>query len=175
MGAEELSASLWRERRQLELLLFRLETQLLYLNAGNLQPLDFTATDLESVLETLRFETLARNVEASAVAAEWGAPGQPALPDLAAAAPAGIWGDLLQEHQNQMSILVQELNSARDANLGALHSALEGLARDADAAGMSPEPADELALLAGHAAAGRALKVVQECAQPLVEEFLGLA
>jgi hypothetical protein len=175
LGAEELSASLWRERRQLELLLFRLETQLLYLNAGNLQPLDFTATDLETVLETLRFETLARTVEASAVAAEWGAPAQPTLPGLAAVAPAGIWGDLLQEHQHRMTNLVQEIDSAREANLGALHSALEGLARDADAAGMSPEPADELALLAGHAAAERALKVVQECAQPLVEEFLGLA
>jgi hypothetical protein len=175
LSAEELSASLWRERRQLELLLFRLETQLLYLNAGNSQPLDFTATDLEDVLETLRFETLARNVEASAVAVEWGTPAQATLPALAAAAPAGIWGDLLQEHQRQMSILVQQIDSAREANLGALYSALEGFTLDADAGGMWPEPADELALLARHATAERALTVVEDCALPLVEEFLGLA
>ncbi len=175
MGADELSASLWRERRQLKLLLFRLETQLLYLNADKSQWLTFTSADLEAVLESLRFETLARHVEASAVAAEWGAPAQATLPVLATAAPAGIWGDLLQEHQREMSVLVRQVNSAREANLGALHSALEGSARDADAAGMSAEPADELALLARHATADRALKVVQECAQPLVEEFLGLA
>jgi hypothetical protein len=71
-----------------------------------------------------------------------------------------------------MMALVRQIDSAREANLGALQSALEGLARDADAAGMSPEPADELALLAWHATADRALKVVQECAQPRLEEFL---
>lgn len=175
MGADELSASLWRERRQLELLLFRLETQLLYLNADKSQWLTFTSADLEAVLENLRFDTLSRNVEASTVAAEWGVPAQATLTALAAAAPAGIWGELLQEHQREMNVLVRQINSAREANLGALRSALEGSARDADAAGMSPEPADELALLARHATADRALAVVQECAQPLVEEFLGLA
>ncbi|VXB80144.1 conserved hypothetical protein [Arthrobacter sp. 9AX] len=175
MGADELSASLWRERRQLELLLFRLETQLLHLNADDLQWLPFTAADLESVLESLRFETLARHVEAAALAAEWGAPAEATLPVLAAAAPAGSWGALLQEHGHEMTGLLGRTRSAREANLGALASALEGITREAEAAAMSPEPADELALLAQRAAAERALAVVQDCAQPLVEEFLGLA
>jgi hypothetical protein len=175
MGADELSASLWRERRQLELLLFRLETQLLYLNADDGEWLTFTAADLESVLESLRFETLTRNVEAAAVAAEWGAPADATLPVLAAAAPAGIWAELLQEHGREMTVLLRRIRSAREANLGALASALEGFARDAEAAAMSPEPADELGLLTLQATAERALALVQACAQPLVEEFLGLA
>lgn len=175
MGADELSASLWRERRQLELLLFRLETQLLHLNADECRWLTLTSADLEAVLKNLRFETLTRNVEVAAVAAEWGAPAQATLTALAAAAPAGIWGELLMDHHREMSLLVRQVNSAREANLGALHSALEGSARDAKAAGMSPEPADELALLARHATEDRALAVVQQCGQPLVEEFLGLA
>ncbi|QNE15602.1 flagellar protein FlgN [Pseudarthrobacter sp. NBSH8] len=174
MGAEELSASLWRERRGLELLLFRLETQLLYLNADQFQWLAFTSADLESAVENLRFETLARNVEASAVAAQWGAPPQATLPHLAATAPTDVWGALLQEHHSELSVLVGQVNSAREANIGALRAALEGSARDAEAAGMSPEPADELAVHARHVASERALAVVQECGQPLVKEFLGL-
>lgn len=175
MGADELSASLWRERRQLELLLFRLETQLLHLKANNSQWLEFTAEDLNAVLETLRFETLARNVEAAAVAAEWGTSAQATLPHLTAAAPASIWGQLLEEHRCEMTILLGHIESAREANLGALRSVLEGSSADAEAAAMSPEPAEELALLARHATAARALKIVQDCAQPLVKEFLGLA
>lgn len=174
VGADELSATLWRERRQLELLVFRLETQLLHLRAGRSQWLKFTAADLEAVLEKLRFETLARNVEASAVAAEWGAPAGATLPVLASAAPAGIWGELLQEHQRELGALVHQLNAARDANVEALRSARDASARAAAAAGVSAEPADDLALLARDADSDRALAVVRECSQPLVEEFLGL-
>ena len=175
MGAEELSAFLWRERRQLELLLFRLETQLCCLNSDDLQWLTFTAADLESAIETLRVETLGLQVEAAAVAAAWGAPSDATLPALAASAPAGIWSDLLQEHGSEMAGLVGRIRSARDANLGALNTALEGLALKVHAAAMSPQPAEELALLTRQAAAGHALELVQACAQPLVEEFLGLA
>lgn len=174
MGADELSASLWRERRQLELLLFRLETQLLHLNMNKSQWLEFTAEDLNAVLDTLRFETLARNVEAAAVAAEWGISEQATLPHLTAAAPAGIWAQLLDEHRFEMTILLLHIESAREANLGALRSMMEGPSADTEAAA-SPEPAEELALLARHATAARALKIVQDCAQPLVKEFLGLA
>lgn len=174
MGAGELSASLWRERRQLELLIFRLETQLLYLNADKCQWLKFTCADLEAVVENLRFETLSRNVEAAAVAAEWGAPPQATLADLAAAAPAGIWGELLSEHQREMRILVGQLNAGREANLRALRSALDRPARAADDANAAAVPADELALLACHATSAHALAVVEQSAQPLVEEFLGL-
>jgi hypothetical protein len=175
MGADELSASLWRERRQLELLLFRLETQLLHLNADRSQWLTFTAADLESVLADLRFETLARQVEAAAVAEAWGAPSDATLPALAAAAPAGIWGGLLEEHLHGMTDLLGRISSAREANLGALGSALDGFAREIELSALSPEPADQLALLTDQDTARRALALVHACAQPLIEEFLGLA
>lgn len=174
VGADELSATLWRERRQLELLLFRLETQLLHLAAGKSEWLKFTSADLEAVLENLRFETLARNVEASALAAAWGVPAGATLPVLASAAPPGVWGGLLQEHQHELSLLVRQLNAAREANLEALRTAPEPSARAAAAAGASADPADDLTLLARSADSDRAQAVVQECAQPLVEEFLGL-
>jgi hypothetical protein len=173
MGADELSASLWRERRQLELLHFRLETQLEYLNAGKRRWLKFTSADLESALEKLRFETLTRNVEASAVAVQWGAPEQATLPVLAAAAPAGIWGELLHEHGRELSALLRQVNAARDANLVALRAARGQPAVTPVAANGSTDPDDELALLAQDAVDHHALAVVQGCAQPLLEEFLG--
>ena len=89
MGASDLSAALWQERRQLELLFFRLETQRLHVVAGNLQWLSFTASEIETVLDRLRFEALARSVESAAVAAEWGVPAQATLIELIAVAPAG--------------------------------------------------------------------------------------
>ena len=89
MGAGDLSAALWQERRQLELLLFRLETQRLHVVAGNLEWLNFTASEVETVLDRLRFEALARSVESAAVAAEWGLPAQTTLVELIAAAPPG--------------------------------------------------------------------------------------
>ncbi|WP_350224064.1 flagellar export chaperone FlgN [Pseudarthrobacter sp. lyk4-40-TYG-27] len=173
LGADGLSATLWRERRQLELLNFRLETQLLYLGTGKTQWLTFTSADLEAVLEKLRFETLARNVEAAAVAAEWGVPGEPDLQRLAAAAPEGIWGELLLDHRRDMALLLQHIQSAIEANREALKSALEGVARDLDAVASSPDPAEELAILARQANAAHALAVVENCGQPLVAEFLG--
>lgn len=173
MGADEVSASLWRERRHLELLLFRLETQLLCLNADRRQWLKFTSTDLEAVVENLRFETLTRNVEASTVAAEWGAPAEATLAALAAAAPPGIWGELLMEHQRELSGLLRQVNAARDANLAALRAAREQSAGAPVAATRATEPADELALLAQDAVLQHALAVVQRCAQPLLEDFLG--
>lgn len=173
MGAEELSASLWRERRQLELLLFRLETQLLCMNADRRKWLKFTSTDLEAVVENLRFETLTRNVEASAVAAEWGSRAEATLAALAAAAPPGIWGELLMGHQRELSGLLRQVTAARDANLAALRTAQEPPAGAPVPAGEPIEPTDELALLAQDAVLQHALAVVQRCAQPLLEEFLG--
>ena len=112
MGAGDLSAALWQERRQLELLLFRLETQRLHVLAGNVQWLSFTASEVESVLDRLRFEALARSVESAAVAAEWGLPAQATLNELVAGAPPGAWAEVLQDHLDGLRALLRQLNDA---------------------------------------------------------------
>ena len=146
----------------------------MYLNAGKIRWLTFTSADLDSVRENLRFETLARNVEAAALAGEWGVTGELTLTGLAAAAPEGVWRELLTDHGREMTLLLEDIESLIEANLGALRSALEGLARDSELAANSPEPVDELDLLAVQAAASNALTVVEKCSQPLVAEFLGM-
>jgi hypothetical protein len=181
VGADELSATLWRERRQLDFLLFVLETQLLHLRAGNWHRLTFTAADLEKVLENLRFESLARGVEAAALAAAWKVPDQSTLPGLVSNAPDGIWPELLDEHLRGMTALLNEIDEAVAANISALQSpppalgpqTSAGLEQSGDS---SLDPAsDDLALLARDANVQRALAAVRAATLPTLRDFLGLA
>ncbi|MFF2713966.1 flagellar protein FlgN [Paenarthrobacter sp. NPDC058040] len=164
MGADELSATLWRERGRLDFLLFLLETQLLHLHAGHWHRLNFTASELEKVLENLRFESLARGVEASALAAEWKAPDQLTLPSLVRIAPPGVWAGLLGEHREAMISLVESIDEAIDANVSAL----------ADGPVVDVPGADELALVTREANIQRALAAVHAAALPSLRDFLGL-
>ena len=179
MGAGDLSAALWQERRQLELLLFRLETQRLHVLAGNLQWLSFTASEVESVLDRLRFEALARSVESAAVAAEWGVPAQSTLNELVAAAPPGAWPEVLQDHLDGLRALLRHLNDAGLANEDALRNLSRPLASGASAGPRDGEanlPADTAGVLDQLTTAGnieRALAVVRRTAQPLLEQYLG--
>ena len=178
MGATDLSAALWQERRELELLLFRLETQRLHVEAGNLHWLSFTASEVESVLDRLRFEALARSVESAAVAAEWGLPAQATLGELIAGAPAGSWADILEEHRAALKDLLRRLSGAsRDGE-----ELLRNLARPASSAAPaqgaavaergtdSAELLDQLAMAAN---IERALSLVQRTSQPLLSHYLG--
>lgn len=116
MSADDLSAALWQERRQLELLLFRLETQRLHMAAGNVQWLSFTSMEIESVLNRLSLETLARAGESAAVAIDWKLPPQAGLVELAAAAPRAPWAGILQEHVVELRKLLRQLRQAVRAN-----------------------------------------------------------
>lgn len=173
MGADELSARLWRERRQLDYLLFLLETQLLHLQAGNWHRLNYTAAELEKVVDSLRFDSLARGVEASALVSEWKAPEQTDpeqtdLPSIVTLAPSEMWKELLEGHRQALSLLLQGIDDVADANISLL------------AAGMGPravqageEPASEdLAYIALEANTQRALAAVKATALPAVREFL---
>ncbi|HET8880409.1 MAG TPA: flagellar protein FlgN [Arthrobacter sp.] len=165
MGAGDLSAALWQERRQFELLLFRLETQRLHVVAGNTGWLTFTASEVETVLDRLRFEALARNVESAAVAAEWGLPTQATLVELIAAAPPGSWPAVLQEHLDGLRALLARLAGTAAANESAL-LALQPPAAAADPEGML----DQLALAAN---IERALAMTRRAGQPLMAQYLG--
>lgn len=181
MGAGDLSAALWQERRQLELLLFRLETQRLHVQAGNLQWLSFTAAEVESVLERLRFEALARSVESAAVAAEWGLPAQATLVELVAGAPAGAWPEILQDHLDGLRALLEQLSDAARANEDTLRhldfpvpsGASTGSGSDAN--GTVSVPADTGQVLDQLTTAGNiehALAVTRRTQQPLLARYL---
>ncbi len=167
MGAGDLSAALWEERRQLELLLFRLESQRLHAQSGNLQWLRFTAAEVETVLERLRFDALARSVESAVVAAEWGLPAEAPLTLLLRAAPPGPWAEILAEHRAGLQgLLVQlgEVSRAGEDLLEELRVAPSGATKDT---------AGELAELTRAGNIERALAVTRRTAQRDLADYLG--
>lgn len=164
MSASDLSAALWQERRQLELLLFRLETQRLHVQAGNLEWLNFMASEVETVLDRLRFEALARSVESAAVAAEWGLPAQTTLVELISAAPAGPWAEILRDHLETLRVLLGRLGEAARVNEQALGTLpLTG----------RPGPAGLLDQLAAAGNVDRSLAVLRRASQPLLAQYVG--
>ena len=167
MSASDLSAALWQERRQLELLLFRLETQRLHVEAGNLEWLNYMASEIETVLDRLRFESLARSVESAAVAAQWGLPSQATLVELVAAGPAGPWPEILREHLDALHTLLDRLDEAARINAEALQN-IQMPGR--------PGPAGTAGLLDQLTTAGnleRSLAVVRRASQPVLAQYLG--
>ncbi|RNL61541.1 flagellar protein FlgN [Arthrobacter oryzae] len=169
MGAGDLSAALWQERRQLEVLLFRLETQQLHVEAGNLRWLGFTAAEVADVLDRLRFEALARSVESAGVAVEWGLPPETSLPGLIGVAPPGPWAEILSEHRTGLQDLLGRLGNAVRAGRNSLEAVRLTVAAGAPPAGTFSE-LDQLTLTG---TVEHALAVIGQTGQPHLAEYLG--
>lgn len=93
----EFSLTLWRQRRLLDALLYRLEIHQLLLASGRHRWLPNATRELEAVIAKLRRHELIRAVQASAVATELGLAGEPTLREITEAAPSP-WGEVLREH-----------------------------------------------------------------------------
>ncbi|TQL46602.1 FlgN protein [Homoserinimonas aerilata] len=124
MGANEVSAILWRERELLELLLFKLEEEQLLLTAGKARWLSHATREVEQVLERLRDSGLNRAIEVAALAEEWGAGSDASLRELVTHAPEGPWGEIFDNHLRAMTELTAEIQQLRDLNEQFLRSAL---------------------------------------------------
>jgi hypothetical protein len=125
MGAHELSALLWRERELLELLVFKLEEeQLLLMTAGKARWLQFATREVEQVMERVREAGLARTVEVSTLAIEWGAEENATLRVLADHAPADTWSEIFGAHLGAMTALTKEIKELRDVNEQFLRTAV---------------------------------------------------
>ena len=116
MGANELSALLWRERELLELLVFKLEEEHLLLQGGKSRWLQHATREVEQVLNRVREAGLARSVEVSTLATEWGTTEDATLRELAVSAPAGPWGEIFAAHLNAMRDLAAQIEELRDVN-----------------------------------------------------------
>ena len=101
MGVAEVSNVLWREREQLELLLFKLDEEQLVLAAGRTRWLAHATREVEIVLEQLRQSELLRAVEVDDYAAAVGLPPSSSLHDLAMAS-AEPWRELLVAHRDAL-------------------------------------------------------------------------
>lgn len=116
MGANELSAMLWRERELLELLIFKLEEEHLLLESGKSRWLQHATREVEQVLNLVREATLSRSVQVAAVANEWHADAEATLRELVLHAPTGPWGEILTAHLTAMTALTAQIKELRDIN-----------------------------------------------------------
>lgn len=125
MGANEVSATLWRERELLELLLFKLEEEQLLLTTGKTRWLPHATREVEQVLERLRALGLTRTVEVAELGEQWGTAPDTTLRDLVAAAPAdGPWAEIFANHLTALGELTAQIGQLRDINEQFLRSAL---------------------------------------------------
>lgn len=116
MGANELSALLWKERELLELLQFKLEEEQLLLISGKSRWIGMATREVESVLEKVHTAGLTRSVEAASVAEAWGLDDDAPLADIVAHAPQGTWSDILSAHLAALREITKEIATLRDAN-----------------------------------------------------------
>ncbi|QWC84743.1 flagellar protein FlgN [Nocardioidaceae bacterium] len=127
---ERLSLVLWREREQMETLLFKLEQETLVLASGRTRWLMRSAREVEAVLEQLRQTEIVRSAAADQAAAEVGLEVNASLKDLAEACEEP-WQSILLEHRDAFEQLTREIGESADSNraliAGGLRSARESL------------------------------------------------
>lgn len=108
MGLSELSNLLWRERRLLDLLQFKLEEECLLLETGRSRWLAHAARETELVVDEIGRAELARALELASVGPTFDLGPQPTLGDLAASAPSP-WSALFAAHRDALRLAGQEV------------------------------------------------------------------
>jgi hypothetical protein len=98
MPLREVSDILWRERRLLEVLEFKLEEERLLAQAGHVRWLHRATREVALVRGELRRAELDRAVAVTGVATELGLGPSPTLQELADAAP-NPWGGIFLRHR----------------------------------------------------------------------------
>ena len=121
-GFAEVSDILWRERELLDVLLFKLETEKLLLDAGELRWLSRSTREIELVLEQLRLAEVNRAIELDALATQIGLPSDSTLAALAEAAPSP-WGELFRAHRTAFHSLTAQIDALAEANRASLDDA----------------------------------------------------
>lgn len=101
MPLREVSDILWRERRLLEVLEFKLTEERLLAEAGQVRWLHRATREVALVRGELRRAELDRAVAVAAVAAELGLPETPTLQELASVAPTP-WAGILDRHRDAL-------------------------------------------------------------------------
>ena len=148
----QLSQTLWRQRAQVERLLYRLEVQQMVLAGGRTRWIDMSARDVEDAIDDLRTEELLRAAHVAAVAPILGVSSQASLTELADAA-GEPWAQILRDHQSTFLSLIGSVESVsrdnKDLLSKGLHDTRDFVARMAEAPGLdgySPSGAGTRAL-----------------------------
>jgi hypothetical protein len=113
---EELSRLLWRQRRLIETLLFKLEVERLLLATGKIRWLDAATVEVSTVLDHIRNEDLAREAMPMAhIRRHLGLGPEATLTDIVVAAP-DPWGEIFRDHQQALLSHLGEVETAAASN-----------------------------------------------------------
>ncbi len=121
-GMTALSHTLLRERRLLDLLTYRLETQHHLLLSGRARFISLAAREIEDVLDELGHTELERAVQVSGLAERLGLPEEPSLSQIVERAPKP-WQDILAEHRDALRVAAEEVDRLTNANRALLEAA----------------------------------------------------
>jgi flagellar FlgN protein len=110
MSLSEVSNILWRERRRVELLVFKLEEEQLLRASGRTRWLSDATREIETILHELNRVELERALAVAGVTSALGLDDTLSLRDLAALAPAP-WDGILGDHRRALLALVAEVHA----------------------------------------------------------------
>lgn len=113
MRLREVSDILWRERRLLELLQFKLTEEQLLVAAGRVRWLPSATREVELIMIELQRAELTRAVAVDELAVDLGLSPNASLGELAAAAP-DPWNGVFERHRHALDMAVQEVNDLAD-------------------------------------------------------------
>jgi hypothetical protein len=145
MSLSEISNVLWRERRLLDLLVFKLEEEQLVLASRRTRWLSRAAREVETIREEIKRVELERAMAVQGSAAELGIPDTPSLRELAAIAPTP-WEGIFAEHRWALLSLTREIDTITRSNRALRRSGPQA-ARGADAGDVVPDPLPTLRLV----------------------------
>jgi hypothetical protein len=150
MSLSEISNILWRERRLLDLLVFKLEVEQLVLASGRTRWLSHATREVEKILEEAKCVELERAMAVEGSAGELGISDTPTLRELAAVAPTPGVG-IFAEHRRSLLLLTREIDALTKANRDLLRrgrqSAREELASLGETCGTMPDRLPALRLV----------------------------
>jgi hypothetical protein len=134
MTLQAFSVVLFQERRLLELLLFKIETERLLLDNGQVRWLAMASRELQTVLDELNKVELARSVTLAGLVPELGLSAGATLSEVAHAAPPP-WDTLLRSHQVELRSLMTEVLEAAESSRDLLREEYDSIRMALEATG----------------------------------------
>ncbi|MDQ1438248.1 MAG: hypothetical protein QOK43_1877 [Acidimicrobiaceae bacterium] len=134
MSLQAFSDVLFQERRLLELLLFKLETERLLLDAGRTRWLAHASREIDTLLDELNKVELARSVTLAQVAPELGLGPDATLSTVASTVPSP-WGGIFAEHRDDLQSLMGDVLAAAESSRHLLREGYDSIRQALEATG----------------------------------------
>jgi hypothetical protein len=115
MSLSEVSNILWRERRLLDLLVFKLEEKHFVLESGRTRWLSHATREVEQILEEIKRVELRRAMTVASSAGELRTSEAPSLREMAAIAPPP-WDGIFAAHRGALLALTREIDTITESN-----------------------------------------------------------